>query len=57
MEIKEIIKNLTLEEKALLVGGADAWNTVAVKRLITLKLFLILVFMINGFNDFYNMLI
>ncbi|MBO4416129.1 MAG: glycoside hydrolase family 3 C-terminal domain-containing protein [Lachnospiraceae bacterium] len=32
MEIKEIIKNLTLEEKALLVGGADAWNTVAVER-------------------------
>ncbi len=32
MEIKEIIKNLTLEEKSLLVGGADAWNTVAVKR-------------------------
>ncbi len=32
MQIKEIIKNLTLEEKSLLVGGADAWNTVAVKR-------------------------
>ncbi len=32
MQIKEIIKNLTLEEKSLLIGGADAWNTVAVKR-------------------------
>ena len=32
MQIKEIIKNLTLEEKSLLVGGADAWTTVAVKR-------------------------
>ncbi|MBP5331410.1 MAG: glycoside hydrolase family 3 C-terminal domain-containing protein [Lachnospiraceae bacterium] len=32
MEIKEIIKNLTLEEKSKLVGGADAWNTVAVER-------------------------
>ncbi|MCR5329888.1 MAG: hypothetical protein K6E62_01715, partial [Lachnospiraceae bacterium] len=32
MEIKEIIRNLTLEEKSKLVGGADAWNTVAVER-------------------------
>ena len=32
MEIREIISNLTLHEKAQLVGGADAWNTVAVER-------------------------
>ena len=33
MDIKDIVKNLTLEEKSQLVGGADAWNTVAVKRI------------------------
>ena len=33
MEIREIIGQLTLEEKAALVGGADAWNTAKVDRL------------------------
>ncbi|MCR5684736.1 MAG: glycoside hydrolase family 3 C-terminal domain-containing protein [Lachnospiraceae bacterium] len=33
MEIKKIIEQLTLEEKAALVGGADAWNTAKVERL------------------------
>ena len=33
MEIRDIINRLSIREKAALVGGADAWNTVAVKRL------------------------
>lgn len=31
--IEEIVKELTLEEKSKLVGGADSWHTAAIERL------------------------
>ena len=33
MDIKKIISEMTLEEKASLLGGADFWHTTAVERL------------------------
>lgn len=33
MTINDIIEQLTLEEKAKLLGGADAWHTAAIERL------------------------
>ena len=33
MTIKELVSQLTLQEKAKLAGGADAWHTAAIERL------------------------
>ena len=33
MDTKEILKNLTLEEKAALLSGRDFWKTKAIDRL------------------------
>ena len=33
MNIKELVAQMTLEEKAKLAGGADAWHTAAIERL------------------------
>ncbi len=33
MDVKQLVKNMTLEEKASLCSGADFWHTKAVKRL------------------------
>ncbi len=33
MTIKELVAQMTLEEKAKLAGGADAWHTAAIERL------------------------